>query len=216
MSLILVKKGNKFAAIVCDERMRIEDRIGDLLRTEDGHNKLLILRPDLVIGITGVSQSSEVLRHRLVKFFMENCRYPDLFDRLQDEISAELRTLFISFSNVLSEAHLSSFAVVALVGLDRQKIRSICWDSASAPDFPAVEYDDDFLCLGGEKAASYAQSLLSLSDPTLGPRESLIELEWTARKVAEKYPEWVSPSGFSFLVCPTNVEAVGSDSVVDS
>jgi len=186
--------------------MRIEDRNGDLIRTEDGHNKLLILRPDLVIGITGISEVERVLRHRLLKFFHANT-HPDLFDQLQDKISEELRTLFISFSDALSDVHRSGFLGVVLVGVDKQKIRTICWDSAS-PDFPAVELDDDFICLGGEKAVTHAQLLLSLSNPYLGPSESLIELESVARQVAEKYPECVSPSGFSFLVCPTNVESV--------
>jgi hypothetical protein len=207
MSLILVRKTDDFAAVVCDERMRIENRNGGLIRIEDGHNKVLILRSDLVIGITGISEVERVLRHRLLKFFHE-CSDPDLFERLQDKISEELRTLFISFSDVLSDVHLSGFIAVVLVGIDRQKIRSICWNSASAPDFPAIEYDDDFLCLGNDLAASYAQLLLSLSERGLGPSESLIELESVAHEVAKKYPECVSPSGFSFLVCPTNVEDV--------
>src|SRR2546425_1151015 len=143
MSLILVQKSDKFAAVVCDERMRIEDRNGSLIRIEDGHNKLLILRPDLVVGITGILKPSEVLRIRLLKFFHENCSDPDLFDRLQDKISEELRTLYISFSDVLRDMHLSHFMDVVLVGVDKQKRRSIGWDSASAPDFHAVEFPDD-------------------------------------------------------------------------
>jgi len=203
MSLILIRKTNEFAAIICDERMRIEDRIGRLIRIEDGHNKLLILRPDFAIGITGIFEVERVLRHRLLKFFQSNYTHPDLFDRLQDEISEELRTLFISFSAVLSDVHLSDFIAVALVGSDQQqKIRCICWDSEIAPDFPAVEYSDDFVCLGNDKAAAHAQLLLSFSNPYLGPSESLIELESVAHEVAKKYPEYVSPSGLSFLINP--------------
>jgi len=163
-----------------------------------------------LVGITGILAPSQVLRHRL-KFFHDNCSDDlDLFERLRDEITKEIRNLFTSFSAALSEVHLRAFLGVVLVGVDKQqKIRTICWSPASAPDFSAVEFDDDFICLGGEKATSYAQSLLSLiSDPTLDGPESLSNLEWTAQKVSKEYPDWVSPSGFSFLVCPkqTNVE----------
>jgi hypothetical protein len=81
----------------------------------------------------------------------------------------------------------------------------VCWSSVSAP----VEYSDDFICLGNEEAASYAQLLLSLKNPYLEPSESLAELESVAREVSEKFPEYVSSSGFCFLVKKqTNVEAV--------
>jgi hypothetical protein len=187
--------------------MRIEDRNGNLIRIEDGHDKLLILRPDLVIGVTGILAPSVVLRHRLLKFFHENCNDTDLFERLRDKITIELRNLFTSFGAVLSDVHLSHFMAVVLVGVDKQKIRSIGWDSV-APDFPAVEFDDDFLCLGGKKAVEYSESVLWRTNPYLGPSESLLELESVAHEVAKKYPEIVSPSGFSWLLCPTNVEAV--------
>src|SRR6266446_6615732 len=117
MSLVLVRKTDEFAAVVCDERMRIEDRNGNLIKIEDGHNKLLILRPDLVIGITGISEVERVLRHRLLKFFHANT-HPDLFDRLRDKISEELRTLFTSFRTSLNDVHLRGFLGVVLVGVD--------------------------------------------------------------------------------------------------
>src|SRR5882672_6240812 len=178
MSLVLVRKTHEFAAVVCDERCRIENRNGGLIRTEDGYQKLIVLRPDMVVGVTGLLAPSQVLRHRLLKFFHANYTHPDLFDRLQDEISAELRTLFKSFSSVLSEVHLSDFIAIVLVGVDQQqKIRCICWNSESAPDFHAVEYFDDFVCLGNDLAVTHAQLLLSLRNPYLGPAESLLELE---------------------------------------
>jgi len=157
----------------------------------------------MVVGVTGLLAPSQVLRHRLLKFFHANYTHPDLFDRLQDEISAELRTLFKSFSSVLSEVHLSDFIAIVLVGVDQQqKIRCICWNSESDPDFHAVEYFDDFVCLGNDLAVTHAQLLLSLRNPYLGPAESLLELELVAHEVAKKYPECVSPSGLSFLINP--------------